>query len=288
MRLLVLSVVMSCALFASAHADCVEGTSPKVDAISNVLAERGVACTATATITDNGDRLAIHIVLPDGSAVDRVADDADTAATVIESFARIDIGNALLATRPAPRVAVGPSPEVVRDAAPPKPAPENKRGIQLFGAFESSYADDHTSWLGAHVGACVMLGPVCGAARLRFASVVHGSDAWDDLERRGIELLVGVDIPFAVGGVSVAPGFAAGLGQMHTRGATRQMRAETGGPCADAHLTLSFPLWGHFALDAFAAADLTQETHIESEMIALPPEPRLLLRIGAGLRYEGL
>src|SRR5690349_1713786 len=64
-------------------------------------------------------------------------------------------------------------------------SPASSRGVQLFGAAEASMASDRTGWLGAQVGACVTLGPVCAAARLRVASVVGGPDAWDGrLERR--------------------------------------------------------------------------------------------------------
>ena len=89
--------------------------------------------------------------------------------------------------------------------------------------------------------------------------------------------------------MTLSPGFAAGLGKMHTRGLTREMRTETGGVRADLHATLSIPLWARFALDVVTAADLTQETRVEwgPTMTPLPDEPRALFRFGVGLRYGG-
>jgi len=215
-----------------------------------------------------------------------VAADARTAATVIESFVREDIGDALLAARAPPPPPPAHDDRVVAIVA----VPSSRRGVQLFGEFESSYGSDRTGWVGAHVGACVMLGPVCAAARFRHATVVGGPEVWDETSRRSAELLLGIDIPFGLGRMLLSPGFAAGMGVMHTRGETHDMRVETGGLRADVHATLSVPVWHRLALDVFAAADLTQEAHVEwgPEMAPLPPEPRLLLRLGAGLRFEGL
>jgi hypothetical protein len=229
----------------------------------------------------------VHLALADGSTVDRVVAEAHTAATVIESFVRADIGSSLLVTTapPQPPREREVVPRAVASVSSSAPSP---RGVHVFGAFETSFGNDRTGWIGAHVGACVMLGPVCGAARLRHATVISGPDIWNQTERRNIELLI--DVPFTVGPMLLSPGFAAGIGVMHTHGVTRDMSAETGGLRADVHATLSVPVWRKLALDLFVAADLTQEAHVEwgPEMVPLPAEPRLLLRFGAGLRYEGL
>src|SRR6185295_10792158 len=103
--------------------------------------------------------------------------------------------------------------------------------------------------------------------------VAAGPGPWDgELERAGTELLLGIDVPLALGRMTLSPGFAAGLGSIHTRAeGTRHMGSETGGPRADVHATLSIPLGRRLALDLFAAADLTQETHVEqASTMALP------------------
>jgi hypothetical protein len=261
------------------------GDAALVGAVGDVLATRGIAldapgCPAVAARIDARDGALVIGV----AGVERVVGDTATAATVIESFSRADVATPLLAIRAVPR---GAPPDEDRGVAPARD--RSARGVQLFGAFEGSYASDRTTWMGAHVGACVMLGPVCAAARLRMAGVAGGPGVWDGaIERRSMELLFGIDIPLAVGGLTVTPGFAAGLGQMHTRDEQRDVRNETGGPRADVHVTVSIPIGGRLAVDLFAAVDLTQETHVEHETEPLPDEPRALVRLGAGARFGGL
>ena len=273
------------------------GDPELVAVVGELLGARGIelapgACPSIrAHLERRGDALVIEVEPLDGPPIERVVAEAKTAATVIESFTRADVGSPLLATHAVPsttsdelQVRSGP---VVLAPAPGAAA----RGVHVFGAFETSYATDRTSWLGAHVGACIMLGPVCAAARLRIANVATGPGVWKDaLDRRSTELLVGLDIPFTFGRMVFSPGFAAGLGQMHTHGATHEMRSETGGMRADVHATLSVPISRHLALDLFGAADLTQETNVEwgPQMVPLPAEPRLIVRMGVGLRYGGL
>jgi hypothetical protein len=274
-----------------------DGDHALVARVATLLATRGIALDPTscpairARLTWRGAELVVAVDGRDGSSTERVVTEASTAATVIESFSRLDIESTLLAIRDMPS---SPAVAEIHATAPPAvqaPRQPAARGVQVFGVFETSLASDRTTWLGASVGACVMLGPVCAAARLRVASVLAGPDAWQgQLERRSTELFVGIDIPFAVHGMTLSPGFAAGLGQMHTRGELPGMRSETGGVRADVHATLAIPFRHQLALELFTAADLTQETRIESGsmMGALPAEPRALVRVGVGLRYGGL
>ncbi len=286
------------AAFGHARADAcppavvLEGDAGAIETVGEILGARGISlapshCAIHATIAARGDEIAIEVRQADGTVIERSAQDAGTAATVIESFTRSD-GDPLLESRPVP-ASPRPTIEMAMTAQPPARSP---RGVRLSTAFESSFGSDHTRWSGMHLGACIMLGPICAGARLRAAGVTH--DPWtDDIERQSIELLAGIDVPFALGRWTFMPGFAAGLGQMHTRVGDRH--TETGGVRADVHATLSIPLWRRLALDLFAAADLTQETRgawndemMLTEPVDIPDEPRLLLRFGLGLSYGGL
>jgi hypothetical protein len=269
------------------------GDPSLIEGIGEVLSARGIAldpagCPAVqARVERRGDELVIDVDRADGSSVERVVGEPATAATVIESFTRGDVDAPLLAGRAVPR-----SPSIEVRAAPPAGGAPGKaaRGVQWFGAFETSYASDHTSWLGAQVGVCVMLGPVCAASRVHAAGVAAGPGPWKDaVERRNIELLVGIDIPLRLRGWTAAPGFAAGLGQMHTRGTTHDMRSETGGMRAEIHAGVAIPLARRFAVEVSAAAALTQETTVEwgPTVAPLPAEPRAFGRLGVGLRYGG-
>jgi hypothetical protein len=130
--------------------------------------------------------------------------------------------------------------------------------------------------------------------------VIGGPAAWDHMERHGTDLLVGLDVPLLLGRVRLAPGFAAGGGTLFTRDHTESAHfgTETNGLRANVHLTLTVPIAHRFALDVFAAGDLTQATRIEDHgdvhlqtgetPVMFPAEPRALVRVGIGIRYGGL
>jgi len=271
-----------------------DGDVDTIETVGEVLAARNISlaashCAIHATLTPQGGEIAIEVRQADGTVIERSARDAGTAATVIESFTRADVGDPLLESRPVPLDTRPPVEIETMTAQPPARSP---RGVRLSTAFEASFGSDRTRWSGMHLGACIMLGPICAGARLRAAGVTH--DPWTgDIERESIELLAGIDVPFALGRWTFMPGFAAGLGQMHTRVGDRH--TETGGVRADVHATLSIPLWRRLSLDLFAAADLTQETRgawndemMLTEPVEVPDEPRLLVRFGLGLSYGGL
>ena len=259
------------------------GDDELVGAIHDQLAARGIdiAGRGCGELRAQISRRDGAIVVAIGD-VERTVHEPATAATVIESFTRDDIAASLLASREVPR-----EPTPVAPIATPRTRPP-ARGVQLFFAAETSIGSDRTNWMGAQIGACVMLGPVCAAARLRIAELVNGAGIWEGtLDRRGSEVLLGIDVPFAIRPGTLAFGFAAGLGAMHTRDETTGTEGRTGGLRADVHATLSIPINRRLALDLGATIDFTQETHVESEM-RLPADPTALLRFGLGLRYGGL
>ena len=250
-----------------------------------------IGVDARETTIDRGttiERPAIErraIERPARAPIERHVGELATAATVIESFVRDD-ASVLLPVRARPaRV------QVELAAAKPVPEPTRAtRGVQVFAAAETSIGSDHTNWMGMHLGVCIQLGPICAAARLRHAAVVAGEGMWrTEMERRSTELLLGLDVPFALGRTTLAPGFAAGMGSMWTRSDDGTTVGETGGLRADVHTTLSVPLTKRWALDLSVALDLTQETRIEAEhAMTIPDEPLALLRFGIGVRYGGL
>ena len=260
------------------------GDDDLVGAIHDQLAARGI------DIAGGCGEIRAQVVRRDGvivvaiGDVERVVHEAATAATVIESFTRDDLAASLLVSREIPREpAPPPVPAVIATRPPPS------RGVQLFVAAETSVGSDRSNWMGAQLGACVMLGPVCAAARFRVAELVNGDGVWDGgtLDRRGSEILLGIDVPFALRRGTLAFGFAAGLGAMHTRDEATGAEGRTGGLRADVHATFSIPIKRRVALDLGATIDFTQETHVDSAM-RLPADPTALLRFGLGLRYGGL
>jgi hypothetical protein len=278
----------------------VDGDPALAASVSELLDARGVCASVHASIERRGETLVVEVDGPSGPSgerIERVVTDLGTAATVIESWST-DVSAPLLAARtlaivPAP----APAPVTIeRTASATRPA---ARGVQLFAAGETSYASDHTSWVGIQIGACVMLGPVCAAARVRYATVATGPGMWQgQLDRRGVEVLFGGDIPFRIGSATLSPGFAAGLGSTHTHMDVPMesmapdgvhMGSETGGLRADIHATLSIPMSPRLALDLSFTFDITQATHVESfSSVPMPDDPLALARFGIGLRYGGL
>ena len=273
------------------------GDPALVAGVTSALGERGIVadhragCPAVEVQLDRrGERLLVSRTGEGAETVERAVTDIRTAATVIESWVRTDVEAPLLATRtiaapepPPPTVA----PSIAVAARPPE------RGVQLFTVAETTRASDATSWFGLQVGACVMLGPACAAARARMATVTHGPGPWrqGNLDRRGVEVLLGADVPLRWGRATISPGVGAGIGWIHTHdeSAVRGV-AETGGLRAEVHAALSYPLRPSIAIEAVASFDLTQATHVEtsSPVPLFPDEPRWLARLGAGLRFGGL
>ena len=269
----------------------IAGEPALVAAIAPILAARALTdgapgCPALAVTVSARDGAVIVAFDHRGQRLERTVTDVASAATVIESFVRGDVAAPLLTPRAGP-----PPPPPPAPPAPP-PAPASNRGrVHVFLGPDAALARDGTRWLGAQVGACVTLGPVCAAVRHRLATVVAGPGEWTStLERRAIELLVGIDVPLAIGGVRLTPGFAGGIGQLDTRDRARDLRVETGGLRADIHATIGFAITPRWAVELAAAGVLTQATHVEGGAgpSDLPREARLLGHLGVGVRYGGL
>ncbi len=231
-----------------------------------------------------------------GAVIERAVGEPATAATVIESWARTDLAAPLLETRAVPALDVAPAAAAASiSAAPAAPAAQ---GIQLSLSEETSLASDHTVWQGLQLGACVMLGPICAAARVHGGKVIAKPDGWDRFVRKGAEAYLGIDIPIAAGRLRLTPGFAAGYGTMltHHIGDGEKTGIEISGPRAEAHIALAIPLTPHIAIDLATTAELTQATGMETHgsaptgdtAILYPDEPRALFRFAIGVRYGAL
>jgi hypothetical protein len=274
------------------------GDPALVAGVTTALGERGIVagdpagCPTVEVQVDRRDgRLLVSRTGDGDQPVERAVTDIRTAATVIESWVRTDVEAPLLATRTIAAPEPPPPPTVAPSIAVAARPPE--RGVQLFTVAETTHASDATSWFGLQVGACVMLGPACAAARARLATVTHGPGPWrqGNLDRRGVEVLLGADVPLRWRRATISPGLAGGIGWIHTHDESSPLRgAETGGLRAEAHAALSYPIHPRLAIEAVASFDLTQATHVETSSPAplLPDEPRWLARLGAGLRFGGL
>lgn len=238
----------------------------------------GAACAPLrAAVEWRGPLLVIAIDDGGAAPLERVVRDPATAATVIESFTRTDVASPLLAARAVPRT---PEIEAPAPAVPVAPAPR-RTGVHLSASVESSFANDDTTWLGGSVGVCVRTGPICATARLRWAGVVGGFGA-AEVERNVKELLIGVDLPIALGRVLVTPGYAGGLGGMETH--VGGMDRHTGSFRAEAHVGLAVPVARALAMDLAVSLALGERTEFDAAAM-VPSEPWGMVRAGLGLRY---
>lgn len=265
------------------------GAPELVDEISRELGLRGISVAPDAhcpplraTVTRRGAQLVIAILGGEAAApeAERVVSDVATAATVIESFARSDVATPLLAARAVSRASAAP-PSAPSAPSAPGPAPHHR--VHVAASFESALGGDDTTWIGAKLQLSVGAGPIEVAALLRFNQVVDGFDA-ADVERDLLEVLVGVDVPIALGRtVQVVPGFAGGLGGMETR--LQGMKRETGAFRGEAHAALIVPIGRELAVELAAGASVGVQNDFDRSGVMAPPEPLVLLRAGIGLRY---
>lgn len=293
-------VVTSALLADAARADdhcrltvALEGDSAAVAEVRAQLATRGISTDTSlcpgvrAHVERRGELLVVTVAAPSGEPVERAVSDSLTAAAVIESFVRVDVGSPLLARRAPPT-----APSTRTQPAPAPPPPPARRGVHLFGSFDTAFANDRTSWLGMQVGACIMLGSICPSARFRFDVVMAGGGAWDaSLFRNSSELLVGFDVPLSARSWLVMPGVAAGMGGVRTENSDPNnpgsvIKRETTGMRGELHATVLVPVSAKLAVDLTLAGVLLQETKIdEGQMTPLPRDPRVVFRFGVGLRY---
>lgn len=298
LRGMALGSVLLCASTAAADA-CppavhLDGEAALVASVGKALVARGISLTP-----ESCPAVAAHLAERDQMIVVQLSDDerivrgAETAATVIESFARHDdVGSPLLAIQAVPRTELHDGPALTAHAAEPADLPH---GWHAFAGFETSYASDNSGWVGFQLGVCRMVGPICIAGRLRSGASNDGAEGI--VRRNAAELMVGIDVPFVIHGWMISPGFGAGPSHAITelksgsRYATNNLRA-------DAHATVSVPLTTRWAIDVTLAANLLQQLSVEDRMLSvddtsnsdgtakpLPGEPWGFLRLGVALRY---
>lgn len=254
------------------------------------LARRGVITEAPAgcrrvraTIERRGER--IHVGVEDGYGrrSEREVRDLETATALVESWTRQEVVVAMLPPEPAAPAA---PPAVVLTAAPPAAAGA-AGGLAL--ALESSRATDASTWLGASVSGCALLGPVCAGGVLRAATDTGWSGEIAH-SRRGADLLATAELPFGGRGFTLAPGAAIGIGwlQMDELGPHHDQSSDTGGVRAGAFIGLSRALAGNFSIGLSLSADRWiaggDATAVDG---GDPIAPTGHLRAGLGLRYGG-
>ena len=286
----------------------VSGAPALVGPVVSLLRQRGVpvagesACgVISAVLASEAERVRVTIIDGDGRVVERVVDDAESAATAVESWARGDIADPLLAARAAP-----PRPAVDREApraieleSASRPA---ARRVDAGALAELAVSDDDALWAGVRAQGCVEIGATCIGAMLRYAvdTETDGTTVQQSSHRSAIDLLVIGEVPIGLarGRFSLAPGLGGGLG------ALRAHREEACDECEDEAIALVlrgqlagtarisrswdvrldlFALWAPFAQGRIGEIDMDL-----NDEPWLAGAPTWVSGVGLGLVYGGL
>jgi hypothetical protein len=260
--------------------------------VTPILTERGIATSAdecpaiSVRLERRETMMAVSTMDMRDQPTRLLVTDVRTAATIIEGWARTDVEAPLLAPRPRQDAeSPGDAPAIVSSTSA-----SASRDVHVFTIMERSLGSDGTGWLGIKAGACVMLGPLCASVQARASLVADGPDGWSPrLERHGVELLLGAELPLRFGRATLSPGVAFGVGWTHTEIEGMTAVGETGGLRAESQLALSYLVTRHVAAELALSFEVAQATHVETSSVEpLPGDARFFSRLGAGVRFEGL
>lgn len=281
------------------------GPPELVQAVSEGLLARGMrapapGCPATRVRLGRHGRQIVVAELGEGAPRERLVADAETAASLIESFTRSDISAPLLGGR---TIIVDHPP-----APAPAAAPARASSVVVAAAVEAAVGFDASLWIGASLRGCGRLGPVCLGVLLRAAGdVAPPALAGYAVERLAADFLASLSVPLRRRRLLLSPSVGVGGGLLWTQ-ITGDILAGSkagGGFRAELGLGLGVLLARELSLDlalSLAAAlppgggDLLATPYVDVRMgrgrddpmtIAAPGGPYGLLRLGVGLRWGG-
>ncbi|HUQ04825.1 MAG TPA: hypothetical protein VM261_20125 [Kofleriaceae bacterium] len=291
---------------ACAPAAVVIGDDGLVRAIELELRARGIevagdagapvdgACAVHAEVAPEVDhRIRVTVTDGDGRTVERVTADAGTAATAIESWARRDMTDPLLAGHGVILPSRGPHAVDRPVISPAAPA----RRLEVGAALDSGLSNDGALWGGVRGRACARVGDACVGVQIRYGRdlEVAGDSAALDNSRSALDLTVTVELPLERDRWSVAP--VAGAGQSSLTAVRDLVDEEETEQASTWHLFAGIgagarvgAAWrvrldAGVALSPTAAARLGESDGVDRQLAALPKARGWL---GLGLSYEGL
>jgi hypothetical protein len=211
---------------AAAEAMCtpsarVGGDPALVGPVVDLLRERGIPVgpndcgEIVAVLARDAGHVRVSVTDADGRGVERVADDVESTATLIESFARSDVSAPLLAARALPAEpslrADREAPPSIRQAAPV--VASAPRRIELGAAAELGLSGDGAVWTAARAQGCIGIGALCTGVLVRYADDTDRSGDSQALRsgRWALDLIVLADLPLRRGAFVLTPGIGMGL-----------------------------------------------------------------------------
>ena len=284
----------------------VSGEPALVASVTDVLHRRGISTTATAacrpihvTLARADERTVVTITDAEGRVVERVAIDAQSVATTIESWARRDLSDPLLATRSGPQpveATIGPTsarPEGVFRRAPG--VGRQPPRFELVAALQSGLSGDGALWAGIRARGCARVGAFCFGAMIGYSkdTEVSGLSLEYQTTRSALDLVLIANRPFERGRFTLSPGVGVGQSAITARAMVGAIEEDDykGNFHLRAHLDSTVYLSGAWSLavdlavgyNPFATTILDKD-----EPVPLAGVPRIQTWLGVGLSYGGL
>jgi len=283
----------TCAAPACPPAAQVEGDEPVATAIREMLAARGVGSEIALTcpgvyavVRETRDGLVTFV--RDDSGRERAYEvrDRDTAATIVESWARHDLEDSLLLGRKRPAVT---TPDATSAPA--------QRPISAAVFAGSGHGIEGSIWSDVSMTGCVRLGGVCAGALAR-ASRDSGefgdADRYDTL-RSAYDILATVDGARQVGRLALGGGIGFGGGWQDSKSERRVngiYEAEKfGGVRFEARATAGWSLARELQVQFTVTGGVSPLAHqaaIHDDGSVIAGEPRGWMRFALGMRFGGL
>jgi hypothetical protein len=235
----------------------------------------------------------LRIQDPFGRKSERRISDAETAASLIESWLAPEAETApVAAERPAVAGAQAADETEIRAAKPTAAA----AAWRISGAAELATSGQESLWYGGSVTACGAVGPLCLGGRLRIAHDDRFFDLDHDTgDRSAIELLALAAWPLAAHGVTLTPLLGFGVGRLHADnpklidGEADLPGGEDIGLRLEAAASAGLSLSGHLTLvgelGAAHAWSLESGTNLGSPLGLRMTAPTNYLRAAVALQY---
>ena len=293
-----LTLLGACLLVRTAHADGQErvlaaalaGDPALVTQVGEELARRGVSSgtgdeVVQATLVPEGEGIRVALRDPQGRATDRLVSTVDTAAALVESWARRDIADPLLEPRlpvhppPPPLVA---APVDVVPLAPAAAAPAASVWTPVLRLDGESW--HRSMWLAVSGGACARIGALCVGGAMRLARQLQQPDEpFDQRFQTGaqtdFETLALAELPISLGRPVLLLGLGAGVGwRLDGIGYQADLRGQ-------ASVGLALPIWSRLALDVGLTLAAEPGTDLRDPISPQPRPTERQLRMGFGLRW---
>jgi hypothetical protein len=277
-----------------------------VATVGEILKNREVSTLPTANscpavravITKQDQSLRIRIEDSNGRVSERTVAEVETAATLIESWARDDVKLPV----PAPI-----NDRTARKAETPVPTPTGtkldkpiverpaKAWVDIGAEFSAGF--DGSTWFGGTVAACLSLGPVCAGALAGISVDLAATGDSQKLrtDRMGMVLVATVEYPIRLTPVSVRPGLGLGAEWLTMRRLKSDdenvelIDRRTIRILVDTHLRAAIDLGRGFALLTAIAVDFPVVSHtplLKEGRTFIAGAPRGYIRGSVGVAYR--